>query len=467
MKRIYFFICMLTALLCGCDESTNGIGNTTIPQNDYIKSGTDTYKVSTRTILTDSVYARTSVAYLGKFTDPDFGEFNADFLAQLNCVDDMQFPDHIQKITGLNLYLQYNSYYGDSLNAMRMQIDTLNRVMQENDITTYYTNINPSEYLDIHAKPIVTKAYSAIGMGVIDTIDETSAQRYFTHRISLPVELGEYIYSKYLEDKNNFKDGSKFVNNVLKGLYIHTISGDGTILYIQNMQALLSFSYLRKSSSGKLDSLAYASNIFAATKEVIQANRFSNSDKLKELAQEKDYTYVKTPAGLLTEATLPIQEIYEQHQRDTLNAVTLDFMRYNETNTRPYDMNTPAHLLMIRKKDLHNYFEENKIYDNITSYIAEFTQRSNSYTFPNLSRLINFCIEEKKNGEKNDPNWLAKNPDWNKVVLIPVTVDKSSDSSGNETIVGVQNDLNMEYARLKGGTKKGNELNMQVIYTSF
>ena len=63
----------------------------------------------------------------------------------------------------------------------------------------------------------------------------------------------------------------------------------------------------------------------------------------------------------------------------------------------------------------------------------------------------------------DDPAWVEKNPDWNKVVLIPVKVDFDT----NNSIIGVSNSLGMESAELKGGTKAGNELKMQVLYTKF
>ena len=87
----------------------------------------------------------------------------------------------------------------------------------------------------------------------------------------------------------------------------------------------------------------------------------------------------------------------------------------------------------------------------------------NKYTFSNIAQLITHCIEEKKKGEAGDPDWVKKNPDWNKVVLIPVKVDFDT----NNSIIGVSNNLDMESAELKGGTKAGNELKMQIIYTKF
>lgn len=47
-------------------------------------------------------------------------------------------------------------------------------------------------------------------------------------------------------------------------------------------------------------------------------------------------------------------------------------------------MGIPQYLLMVRKKEMYSFFEENKITDNISSFITSFTSNSNKYTFPIL-----------------------------------------------------------------------------------
>lgn len=59
-------------------------------------------------------------------------------------------------------------------------------------------------------------------------------------------------------------------------------------------------------------------------------------------------------------------------------------------------MGIPQYLLMVRKKEMYSFFEENKITDNISSFITSFTSNSNKYTFSNIAQLITHCIEEKK-----------------------------------------------------------------------
>ena len=112
MKIKYFCVALLASLLYSCDDATTGIGDSTIATGDSIPAGAAIYEASTRSILADSVYARTSTAYLGKYTDPTYGEFTADFIAQFNCGDNFKFPETVQKVTGLQLRLYYGSHFG-------------------------------------------------------------------------------------------------------------------------------------------------------------------------------------------------------------------------------------------------------------------------------------------------------------------------------------------------------------------
>lgn len=463
MKLKYLYIGLLSALIYSCDDATTGIGDSTIAAGDSIPAGAAIYNVHTRSILADSVYARTSTAYLGKYTDPQFGEFSADFIAQFNCTDNFEFPETIQEITSINMRMFYDNYFGDSSNAMRMQIDTLDKVIPEKELSTFYTSVDPTQYYNESSNPVARKAFAARGASASDTtivnydsFGNPTSYSYYWQDVKLPLTLGQHMFNKYKEDKNNYKNAEAFIKNVLKGFYVHCTHGDGTILYINDMQLHLNFKYLIESSSGKVDSLVNGSTIFAATKEVIQANHFENSDRLKELVEEKDYTYLKTPAGIFTEVTLPVEEIAEMHLRDTLNAATITFTRYNEKTESKYPMGIPQTLLMVRKCDMHNFFEKNETYDGQTSFIAQYagsSETANTYSFPNISSLITQCINEKKAG-KNDA-------DWNKVVLIPVKTETDS----NGSIIGLKSNLDMESACLVGGEK--NPIKMQILYTTF
>ena len=479
MKAKYICAALLALIFFSCDDSTPDIGRTTIAGNDSIPAGIASYEVTTRSILADSVFARSNTSYLGRYTDPEFGEFSSDFIAQFNCTDGFVFPDNTVGVSQLDLTINYETFFGDSTASMRVQVDTLDKVIPEGDRLTYYTSIKPEDYYNPTAEPIGSKAFAATGMSV-DTIYTNGSVRIYEQKINLPLSLGEYLYNKFLENKDYFKDSEAFIQNVLRGVYVHCTHGDGAILYISGLSLDLQIDVALESSSGKKDSIATRYASFSATKEVIQSNRFSNSERLKELAEDNSCTYIKSPAGIITEVTLPIEEIYAAHQRDSLNAAVLSFTSYNETSDKKYPMNVPTSLLLLRKSETYSFFEQNSLYDNITSYYTAFDSKNNTYSFNNIAQLIQRCINEKVEGEKTDPNWVSNHPDWNKVVLIPISVTREQQSNSGYSsmyayyygssrqqeaqIIQVQNNLDLSSVRLVGGK---NKLKMQILYTTF
>ena len=62
--------------------------------------------------------------------------------------------------------------------------------------------------------------------------------------------------------------------------------------------------------------------------------------------------------------------------------------------------------------------------------------------------------------------WEAAHPDWNHVLLVPVTVSTASDTYGNVSQVSVNQDLSLCSTKLVRGTK-AKPIKMQVIYSRF
>lgn len=455
MKFKLLAVFTFTALLYSCDDSTTGVGDF-VSNLDKIEAFSDTYKVTSRTHKLDKVYSRTNKAYLGKYTDPDFGQYSADFITQINCPEKFELPEHLDKITGASLELYYTDFYGDSLATLTVQVDTLNKIIEDSDTGLYYTSYEPKDYYDETKTPLAVKTYAAVDMSVSDSLRNTS-DYYPSIKIDLGKAFGERIQNLYTSKPEYFKDAYSFINNVLKGFYVHTTQGDGSVVYIKDIWLRLNLDYKIKSeSTGEIDSLVHGNTVLAASKEVLMSTRLENSDKLDELVNEKGHTYLKTPAGLCTEITLPIDEIFNTHKEDTLNSVTLSIKKYRyagNENSNTFTMGIPQNVLMVRKGDIDTFFEQNKTYDNKTSFLGTYSSNTNSYTFSKLNRLISNIFSEIRSKEEYTE-------DRDKVLLIPVTTE--TDAEGN--IIGVSHDMEVNAAKLFGG-EDGEELNIEIVYT--
>lgn len=445
------------AILASCDDNTDTLGIDIMPSTDFITKSHQNYGISTESYAVgDSVLARSSMSYLGRFTDPETGTMvKSDFLAQFHCLEGFAFPDSVTdyKVTGAELKLYVEDFVGDSLTNFKLSVYPLNKVLDSNK--DYYTNIDPTQYYDKNAEPIAVRWFTLSDHTISDS-ERWSSSYYNNISIPLPDSVGQAIYDRYRTNPSDFENTGTWINSGLpgsKGFYFKIENGDGAIAYIDIAQFNIHYRFYDTSYAKDTTGVCQ----FSSTEEVVQATRFENSN-ISKLMEDTEVTYIKSPAGIFTMATLPIDEI---SQTDSINSAKVTFTRYNSSNTSKFQLGIPKNLLLVRLDEYKDgFFEKYKLNDDQTSYVATFNSSKNTYTFNNIARLISKCIEEKKAGTASET--------WNKVLLIPVelTYDTSSSTtSSSSTVVKISHDFSMSTAKLVGGDN--DKVNMEVIYTKF
>ena len=84
---------LLVMALTSCDETTETIGSSLTDNMDFLKITTDSFKVTSRSIIADSVLSRNAMGYLGRIKDPETGAYvTGDFMVQFNSIDTKAFP---------------------------------------------------------------------------------------------------------------------------------------------------------------------------------------------------------------------------------------------------------------------------------------------------------------------------------------------------------------------------------------
>ncbi len=512
-KHIGALLLATLAAVTACDDNTGSLGISMLPPSDGLTAHVSTFNVKTESLLAGAVFAKTSTGYVGKFTDPDFGSYEASFLTELNSTGGELFPEVYREtewdtegnptkgegllykkdsLVSAQLYIYYNNWFGDSLNACRMSVYELDKPLDKN----YYTDIDPEEFYNPNnAKLLGRKAYSAYDTSVSDSLrnaTDSDGNPVYSPHIAIDLNREEFerrILLTYREHPEYFSSPEAFRDNVFKGMYFKNDLGDGTVLYVDQVALVfqLCLHYTDSETGVALkkadgtDSLYNSSSIlFASTKEIVQANHFVNSQLLEERSKEPDWTYIKSPAGIFTQATMPYDEIYTQLTNDTLNAVRLTFTNYKQESTYDYSMSAPDQVLLIRKKDMKEFFEDNQLPDNVTSFtVSHNNVNTNQYTFQNIARLVTTCINEKRAAREaagdawDEARWMEENPDWDKVLLVPVSVEYDENYYSTPTIIRMQHDLRPGFAKLKGGPATNgdgtlqNPLTLEVISTYF
>ena len=103
--------------------------------------------------------------------------------------------------------------------------------------------------------------------------------------------------------------------------------------------------------------------------------------------------------------------------------------------------------------------------DNVSAFYTTYNKTFNRYEYSNIARLVIHAENERQAWLTAHPNATESDydttyPDWNKVVLVPVTTIKDS----NGSIVNFRHDLSLNSARLVGGNDK---IEIKVICSAF
>lgn len=486
-------------LMAACDDSTADLG--IFPSTDGLTYSTQLFELTSRSVKMDSVVANSTLNYVGRITDPETGfDITADFAAQFYSLEDYRFPSKslmIGDVDGVPTHgvvqcdscevrLYFDKYYGDPDNPLKLEVYQLSqeqsKIMSEDSV--FYTDIDLTQFLTEGAKPIASRIVTPRDYNVPTATLESSGYTQ-NIRIALPNSIGQHIMDKYYEARenndNSFADAYHFIRKVFPGLYFKATGGKGTLLAV-HVGALNI--YYRMGDVYYEDTVYNSMSRFAATPEVIQSTHFDN-ENLDSLLADNTCTYLKTPAGICTEITLPVDDIFSnEHNTDSLSMASVTLTRYNKPQDK-YQLGTPSELLMVRKADMHSFFLDHRVADGRTSYTTSFASASNSYTFGNICRLISYCKHEKleamqqRNKERQeaglapysesewDTQWQSENPDWNKVVIIPVVTSNATvmeNGVNMNTQVSVTHDLSLNSIRLIGGDTK---IKMQVVYSRF
>lgn len=383
------------SILGGCNDDLNLVGPSIQPDEDKIAVYSDTFHMKASTMLLDSVYAKTVTGLLGELYDPLYGNLKSDYICQFYCPENYQFAHKPVngKIDSVNFQIQYSnsSWVGDSLAPMRAQIYQVTSPLKRD----YYTNVNPEEFSNKQIS-LGMQTYTAYDPSIPDSVrNDKDASGYNTYTpkviIRMPKELGQKFYDETVNNPGAFKNQEAF-NNFFPGLYVTNTFGTGNILYVDNSAFTIYYRYTVKGSAGQ-DSIVKAQERFNVTKEVIQLNRFKNTDMSELLKPNDNYTYMKTPAGVCTKLVIPAKDIISIVEGRIINNLTLTLKAMPQEEWQ-YALTPPKNLLILPEDSVKGFFEQGQIENNQTSFLsANYATTTRSYTFGNIANLLRYQIK--------------------------------------------------------------------------
>lgn len=476
MKILRLLTVLVIAALtfAACDDTTEGIGGSITNKIDNINISDSAFNVTTKSIVADSVLSRNNTGLIGKMKDPETGNYvKGDYMTQLgvlptfsvDTLDIKKANNGSIEADSCYLLVSYNASYGDTIAPMKVTAYEMTKPMSEDQ--EYYSNYDAFEKGWVNEN----NQHWSSNYNLSNTSDVKNFKIYLNKEYKKDGKTyknyGSYILQTYAEHPKYFKTNFKFLHNVCPGFYIKNVGGTGNMAKIWNTELIFYWKKTIKAKDGVTDSTGIGYNRFDGTEEVLQLNKIENdTENLKKLASQEDWTYLKSPAGIFTEVTLPIDDIMKGHEKDTLNTATISFPRLNNADEdNPYNFATPSTILMVQKDSLQSFFEKSKLADNRTSYTASYSSTGtykNAYTFQNIANLVSAMYKNK-----------GKGGNWNKVVLVPVNVITTT--QGYTTVISkINHDMSLASTRLKRGVittdsngKETSPIQIKVIYSKF
>ena len=516
--KLFTGLLFTSCMMLSCNDSTDSIGSSLAGITDGVQIESASFDVSSQSIVADSILSRNNDGYLGKVLDPETGSYvTGDFMTQFYSLENYQFPAKDSLITydasgnlvkgvikadSCEIRLFYSKHYGDSTKTMKLTAYELSKPMNEN--RNYYSNFDPMKEGYVRTNGIQKdKVYTLTDFSIPkNKRDSSTYTPYITIKLNEAytdtqgnsyANYGTYVMSKYYDNPANFKNAYTFRNNVVPGFLFKHKSGIWNMAYIDITQLNVYFKYYGRVAykaqvggntvTQYRDTVYHGVTVFWGTEEVLQSTTITNDSRaIAALASDASCTYLKTPAGIFTELTLPVDQIMNGHEKDTISVAKLSISRINNTLSGNDAFRTPEHVLMIPRDSLYSFFENNEMYNNKNSYVATWAYGTssspygNTYDFNNISGMISAMYHT---------NSGSRSANWNKVVLVPVSLLTTSTSNQNSqysnysgypyyssaststTVTGVSNDMSLSSTKLVKGTTSNSPIKIDVIYSKF
>lgn len=493
MNRALFLILLSPCLLLlSCDDTTDSLGASLIPQEEMYDTTPAEYYVASETVPATKLNARAPFGFLGNMKDPETGSYiGCSYMSQVKAparladyqptvfhgidsvivagqpsrplttaADDQAIKQ--AKLAAVEadscvFTIYVRQIFGDSTAVMHATIHELATPYEEGN--TYTTDYNPkAEGLVRNGGIHEPVAYTPKNLAL--SASASTSSNYFSVALSKPYtdrdgntynNYGTYLMRRYYADPDAFHNTYRFTHEVCPGFFVESTSGLGNVIEVAGTSVTIY--YKVHLTTQNVD--VVNATIFAGTEETIQRTAVDQTKKnIDALVADNSCTYVKSPAGAFTRLTLPVDEIMGTHESDTLNTARLFVPRLNNVNTvTASTLPTTQTLLMVPADSIDTFFDNKNIADSRITYTASYSLTTNGYTFNNISTLVTSMFRGPRTSEH-----------WNQVLLVPVTVS-SSTSSSVTVVTKVTHDMSLSTTRLLRGDTQAKNMPINVIYS--
>lgn len=385
-----------------CSNDVSGIGSSLVTDKSEITVDS-AFTITGKSVATTELRARTLSQLIGNIDARNYGSLTSDFVTQFMPaanIDTVKIdPANVDSIK-LLLSFYGNAITGDSMTPMGIKVFALNRQLP----SVLSSSFDPSGYYD-SSKPLSSTIYSSNQL-YSDSLENDARHSIIT---KLPVSIGRDLITEYNSNPATFTTPYGFAD-FFPGIYVSNSFGSGRMTNIVYTRLNIYYHYPAKYTNTldeERDTVYYTlSTIATATPEVLTNNnmRFNIAPELSSLAA--DNTIAVSPLGYEPQITLPVREILSSYRNASsssmvvVNSLTLRLPV--DTIANDYGINPPSHVLLIPASQRDAFFDQQKVPDNVTSFLADYSSATKSYYFSNLRPYIMDIINSGKSEAEID-----------------------------------------------------------------
>lgn len=434
MKRSRYLAIPAAALLLlqACDDDVSGIGSSLSQGEVTITVDSLEHNLRGRSVYQEQFDSRSTTNLLGRISANNYGTLKCSFVGQLMPATSLGINDSIMatQVDSLQMVVSVarGNLTGDSLAPQRLKLFALTKQLPS-DISNKF---DPTGYYD-PSKPLGEATYTLTSLSKNDS--SFYKDKYINIHVKLPDEDARRLFLAYKDNSAIFQWPQTFAQK-FPGIYVEQSFGRGCIANISMVNFQLYYHYSSTKEEIIDDEVVYtpvahrdSTSLFRITPEVTGANciSYEPSEMLHRMAAEGK-SVVTSPGGYVTRITFPAKEIIDDYNRhdNSLGIVSnLTFALPVSKIENEYGIGLPPTLLMVKTSEMDEFFRENKIPDDKTSFWGSYDSSRGRYNFTAMRDYIISLMENGKEITDDDVDFT----------LVPVNLVTESETNSYTGVV--------------------------------
>lgn len=401
MRKLHIYI-FVVALLSGivaisCDDSVNTIGSSIASSESKIIIDSTKYDLKGIPVINDNYDSRTANLMFGNVEVPEYGSLHCSFVTRFLSLDKWELADTVptSRVDSckMNFILSRSYTTGDSLMPQQVTVYRLDKQLPSGLTNSF----NPEGYYN-PTNPMGVRSYTASSIANKLIVSESTGEQFIRLEVDFPKQFAKDLFDKYKTDPGVFAWPQEF-SKFFPGIYVETTFGNGCIANSVAAELMLYYNKDVKVSN-TVDGVTTTTTeirsdstiVLTTAPEVLSSNCLSYkiSDSLQKRIDDGE-TIITTPGGYNTRITLPIREVIDDYKNSdhNLSIISSLYMNIPATPiTNDFKIGVAPYMLLIKTSEINNFFANNKVPDEKTSFYSTYDYYNGQYVFEGLRNYL-------------------------------------------------------------------------------